>query len=109
MAISESRHGDAVVIRIDGRLDNSSTEELEQLVRDVLERKEQKILFDFSGLDYINSSGLRILIMAFQQLRPDGGKIGICGIRDYIQEVFEVSGYDRLFAMFPTVEESDGF
>ncbi|TVM19979.1 anti-sigma factor antagonist [Oceanidesulfovibrio indonesiensis] len=101
MSVSNSQEGGVVVITVKGRLDSSETQGLEEQVLAALERGESKLLFDFHELEYINSSGLRILVMAYQRLKKkNDGTVAISGLRDYILEIFEISGYDRLFDIY---------
>ncbi|MUM77134.1 anti-sigma factor antagonist [Pseudodesulfovibrio sp. F-1] len=100
MAMTESKENGITVLAVDGNLDAEGTQALEEKVLALLEAGETSLLFDFSGLDYINSSGLRILVLAYQRLKKASGRVAICGVRDYIQEVFEVSGYDKIFPLF---------
>lgn len=100
MEIMTSDINGVQVIQVSGRLDARTTGELEEAVQQSLEGGQQKILMDFSDLDYINSSGLRILVMAYQRLKASGGQFAVSGIRDYILEIFEISGYDKLFLVF---------
>lgn len=101
MALSETKNNDIIILAVDGNLDGDGTQVLEEKVVALLENGETKLLFDFSGLDYINSSGLRVLVLAYQRLKKASGTVAICGIKDYIQEVFEVSGYDKIFPLYP--------
>lgn len=101
MAIQTINEQGVSVVSVGGSLDADGTRQLEETVSGMLDNGQTRILFDFSDLDYINSSGLRILVMAYQKLRSSQGKVGICGVKDYIQEVFEISGYDKIFAMYP--------
>lgn len=101
MALNELKENGVTILAVDGSLDAEETQILEARVLALLEAGETSLLFDFSGLDYINSSGLRVLVLAYQRLKKAAGKVAICGIKDYIQEVFEVSGYDRIFPLFP--------
>ena len=39
-------------------------------------------------------------MLAYQRLKKASGKVAICGVKDYIQEVFEVSGYDKIFPLY---------
>lgn len=110
MAINEIRENGIAVITVEGSLDADGTQDLENRVVSLLDGGESNILFDFSKLDYINSSGLRVLVMAYQRLKKNEGKVAICGIKDYIQEIFEVSGYDKIFPLFPSKGDAvDGF
>ena len=106
MAVAETKENNVVVLTITDKLDTEETTVLEKKVVDLLEAGEITFLFDFSDLDYINSSGLRVLVMAYQRLMKHQGKVAICSIKDYIQEIFEISGYDKLFAIYPTRDEA---
>ncbi len=97
-----------VILAVDGNLDGEGTQALEEQVLALLESGSTKLLFDFSSLDYINSSGLRVLVLAYQRLKKNSGAVAICGVKDYIQEVFEVSGYDKIFPLYPARVEALG-
>jgi anti-sigma B factor antagonist len=99
MQLQEIDHPTATVFRIKGRLDATSTTELEQKVLLRLDRGVTHLIMDFSELEYINSAGLRILVMSYQRLHSRGGQVMVCGVRDYIAEIFEISGYNRIFIM----------
>lgn len=100
MALNETKENGVTILSVDGNLDAEGTQAMEEKVVGLLENGETALLFDFSGLDYINSSGLRVLVLAYQRLKKASGKVAICGIKDYIQEVFEVSGYDKIFPLY---------
>ena len=106
MDIMETSQSGVAIIEIKGRLDSKTTGELEQKILAVLEGDGRKLLVDMADLDYINSSGLRVLVMAYQRLKQSGGSLAICGTKDYILEVFEIAGYHRLFNLFPNQEEA---
>ncbi len=108
MALNQSEEKGVVILAVDGNLDGEGTQALEEQVLSLLESGSTKLLFDFSSLDYINSSGLRVLVLAYQRLRKDSGVVAICGVKDYIQEVFEVSGYDKIFPLYPARADALG-
>lgn len=106
MQLRQIEHPSAAVFEVKGRLDGSSSAELEKQVQSCLDHGARHLVMDFSELDYINSAGLRVLVMGYQRLKPDGGRIMICGVRDYIAEVFDISGYNRIFAMCRDVPDA---
>lgn len=101
MAMNELKENGITILAVNGNLDAEGTQAMEEKVVALLANGETSLLFDFSELDYINSSGLRVLVLAYQRLKKSSGRVAICGIKDYIQEVFEVSGYDKIFPLFP--------
>jgi anti-sigma B factor antagonist len=104
MQLHEIEHPGAAVFQVKGRLDAATVAELERKVLQSLDRGVRHLVMDFSELEYINSAGLRVLVMSYQRLNPSGGQVVICGVRDYIAEIFDISGYDRIFAMCPDME-----
>lgn len=101
MSVNISTTGNVAVVTATGRLDTSSVETMEALVLESLDGETPNLLFDFGELEYINSSGLRVLVLAYQRLSPKGGAVSVCGLKDYIREVFEISGYDKIFSIAP--------
>ncbi len=102
------RKNGTAIVNVAGRLDGSTNQEFEELMLGLLDEDLQKIVVDFSDLEYINSSGLRVLVMTFQRITKKGGSLAVCGLRDYILEVFTISGYDMLLQVHPTVEDALG-
>ncbi len=106
MGLTQRNENGVTILAIQGRLDPAETQELEKKVLETVDSDDKKLLFDFSELEYINSSGLRVLVMAYQRMKQNKGHVAICNIRDYILEVFEISGYDKIFSIFPSKEEA---
>ena len=106
MLLKKIHHTDAAIFQIKGRLDSTSTLELEQGVSLCLDQGAKNLVLDFSELDYINSAGLRVLVMSYQRLLPQGGRVMVCGVKDYIAEIFTISGYNRIFSMFPDLDRA---
>lgn len=99
-----SEYPDTMVFHLQGRLDSSATDEFEEKVMASLAQGIRHLVLDFTELEYINSAGLRVLVMSHQRLNPNGGRLMICGTRDYIAEIFTISGYDQVFAMYPDLD-----
>jgi len=106
MELAVTTVGPVTILTINGRLDSNSSKELEDQVMGLVTGGVSKLLMDFGGVDYINSSGLRVLLMAFQHLKKSGGKLHLCNIKDYMNEVFEISGYTEIFPIFPGQAEA---
>jgi anti-sigma B factor antagonist len=106
MELVEKVSGDVTILVLNGRLDSNTSKLLEDKVMDVLRQGCKKLLMDFQDVDYINSTGLRVLLLALQQLKKSQGKLFLCCIKDYMKEVFEISGYTEIFPIFTTQEEA---
>ena len=63
------------------------------------------LLFDLSALEYLSSGGLRIVLVAVKNVRRREGKVALAGLNQYVNEIFEVSGFNTLIPIKETVEE----
>jgi anti-sigma B factor antagonist len=100
MNITQKTADNITILELSGRLDTRTSPDLETRVLEILDAGHRRLLMDFSDLDYINSTGLRILVMAFQRLSQEGGQLAVCGVKDYIFEIFDISGYNKLFPLY---------
>lgn len=105
MQLVEKEVGEVSVLELGGRLDSNTSKVLEDKVMELLGQGKKKLLMDFKDVDYINSTGLRVLLLALQQLKKIQGRLVLCTIKDYMKEVFEISGYTEIFPIFATEEE----
>ena len=94
-----------VILKITGRLDAESSILAEKQVRDILDDGKTRILFDFDKLEYISSAGLRVILMAIKDLRTKDGKVVLCALNEYVQEVFDVSNFASIIPITATTAE----
>jgi anti-sigma B factor antagonist len=106
MDSKQSDYPKATVFHLAGRLDATHVGQLERQVIGCLDGGAKNLIFDFAALDYINSAGLRILVLSYQRLQPQGGQVFVCGAKDYIVEIFDISGYNRIFPMLPDLDRA---
>ncbi|MFU2207056.1 MAG: STAS domain-containing protein [Desulfovibrio sp.] len=106
MQLVERENGGVTVLELGGRLDSNTSKVLEDKIMEILGQGKTKVLMDFKGVDYINSTGLRVLLLALQQLKKIQGQLVLATIKDYMKEVFEISGYTEIFPIYPTQEEA---
>jgi len=106
MELVEKNTGDVTILVLNGRLDSNTSKILEDKVMDILRQGCKKVLMDFQDVDYINSTGLRVLLLALQQLKKNQGRLFLCCIKDYMKEVFEISGYTEIFPIFVSQDDA---
>lgn len=106
MQLVERENAGVTVLELGGRLDSNTSKVLEDKIMEILGQGRTKVLMDFKDVDYINSTGLRVLLLALQQLKKIQGKLVLSTIKDYMKEVFEISGYTEIFPIYPTQEEA---
>ncbi len=91
MNILKNQNGTSLTIALEGRLDTSTSPQLENELRTALDGITE-LLFDLDKLDYISSAGLRVLLSAQKTMKKQG-EMEICNVKPEIMEIFEVTGF----------------
>ncbi len=97
MEITEKKTDKAIIAEINGRIDAVTTSDAEQYLNSLVDNNETNIIIDCKNLDYINSSGLRILIMNLKKQTARNKKLLLCNLQNNIKDVFKFSGFTNLF------------
>ncbi len=95
------------VIAVSGRIDQSSADTFDKALKpflDTCRSDEPPLIIDFSGVDYISSVGLRVLMLASRQVKTQSGRIGIAALTPVVAEVFQISRFNLVFQVFATQE-----
>ena len=105
MEIQNRTENDVLIIAIDGRLDAANAAVAEGEINKALEGDQNRLLFDLSGLEYLSSGGLRVILGAAKEIRRREGKVALAALKEYVYEIFEVSGFTAMIPIKDTVEE----
>ena len=84
-----------LTVVLEGRLDTNTSSLLEAELYSSLDGV-IKLVFDFSGLTYISSSGLRILLYAQKTMTARGGEMIVRNVNDIIMDIFDVTGFSDI-------------
>ena len=91
MEIIKTLNGDELTLQVKGELNVANSKELEDVVSNSL-RGITKLIFDFSELAYISSSGLRILLVA-QKIMLKQGQMIVRGCNEDVMDIFTITGF----------------
>jgi anti-sigma B factor antagonist len=106
MEIKASEENGISTVELIGNLDTASAGPVEAELMKLIEDNAIQLLVDFTDVPFIASSGLRVLLKTGQTLQANGGKLHICCINDTVREVFEISGFDRIFSLFDSKQDA---
>lgn len=91
LKIEKKNEGTKDIVLLSGRLDTTTSPELEAFVEKEL-TDAQELVFDLADLEYISSAGLRV-ILKVQKLMNKKGSLKLIHVNDVIEEIFEVTGF----------------
>lgn len=97
ITIHVENSGPVAVVAVKGRLDASTSGELEKKLSEAGGAEKKPLVLDFGDLEYISSAGLRVLISLCQSKR----KAVICSMPELVAEVFDISGLSSMIEHYP--------
>lgn len=97
MTIDKNLNGDVLNVAITGRLDTTTAPTLEEDIKPALEGVKE-LNFDFAGLEYISSAGLRVLL-SVQKIMNKQGSMKISNVIPEIMEVFDITGFTDILTI----------
>jgi anti-anti-sigma factor len=99
MQIGESRNGGVDVIAPVGRIDTTTVGALEARLTPLLAGAAPRVVIDFTGVEYISSAGLRVLLIAARRVQSARGRLVLCGMEGAVRQVFQLAGFVPLFTI----------
>lgn len=88
---------DKFLVTLDGELDTAAAEDVEKALQPLYSVNGLDVIIDCTNLEYIASSGLRILISILKGAIAGGSKVVLKGLNDDIKDVFKLTGFISLF------------
>jgi anti-anti-sigma factor len=106
--VETHERGNAVVLRVHGRLDAGTSAELDKQLNAVIDgdHAAQALVLDFSPTVFISSAGLRVLLAAAKKLQSARRAFLLCGINADIMEVFKMTGFHRVLRIHDSVDDA---
>jgi anti-anti-sigma factor len=95
LEISVDGGDDRALLRLEGELDLASAERLEDALRGAEAGRPELLVIDLRGLAFIDSSGLRLLLMAGERARKDGRRLIVVRGPSEVDRIFEITGADQ--------------
>jgi anti-sigma B factor antagonist len=103
---TEQLGNDAYVISLAGEVDLYTAPEFKQQLLEVIGQGGKQVVVDFGNTTFIDSTTLGVLVGGVKRLRTNEGQLSlVCSDRN-ITKIFEITGLDRVFTIYPTRDEA---
>lgn len=103
MEISENSRDGVLVISASGRLDSSSAGALEAVLP-ARTKDRPAVVLNLADVPYVSSAGLRVLLIGAKAAKAAGNKLVITGLSPAVREVFDISGFSKIFTIEADVD-----
>lgn len=97
---------DVAVIALTGEVDIYSAPEFKETLVRGIEDGARRIIVDLSGVTFIDSTALGVLVSGAKRVRPQNGALDIVCSDENITRIFEITGLDRIFGIYASREEA---
>lgn len=93
MSVTREKNGEILLVSTAGQINSANAAELETQLLQWVEEGEHKWVLDMSGVEYISSAGLRVVLLLAKRLKQQGGHVVMCSLQPHVLEVFDISGF----------------
>lgn len=94
------------VIEIGGEIDVYTAPRLRETIVNAVEAGQNRLIIDVQQVQFLDSTGLGVLVGALKRVRADGGSLDIVCTQERILKIFEITGLDKVFGLHGSVDEA---
>jgi anti-anti-sigma factor len=103
--ITSIKRNDYIILSINGRIDGSSSFDLDSAFQDLTSKDTRKIIVNFSNVTYLSSAGIRVFVNYQKKLKKIDGEILLHSMTPVVDEVFKLSGLKSVFKIINSDSE----
>ncbi len=97
MNVEISERDGRLVVALIGEFGNTVSRDAEKALQPVMEQDDHDVVIDCEKLEYISSTGLRLLLNIYKHQQSTGHRAIVSHLKDYVEEVFQVGGFLTIF------------
>lgn len=107
MAFNFEMMDDVAVLFVSGKLmGGNETSEIQERVKELIAERIKKVIIDLSGVKWLNSLGIVMLLSSYTLLQNSGGNLKVAGALDSVSHVFMTTKLNTIFGLYPTVAQA---
>jgi anti-sigma B factor antagonist len=94
------------VLAVGGEVDVATAPRLRERLIELVNDGQHRIVVDLSAVEFLDSTGLGVLVGALKRVRTHDGDLALVCTESRVLKVFEITGLNKVFAMFASVDEA---
>lgn len=107
LTVTKDTHDDKMILFCEGRLDATTTPQLERVLQELVEGNQHLVRIDFHKVEYLSSAGLRTLLAFTKKLKSQGGGLVLSQVHDDVMDIISMGGFDHILSIHSTGEEAE--
>jgi anti-sigma B factor antagonist len=105
LEVSTRDVGEHTVIKLKGEVDIYTAPALRETIVDAVDKGRYKIAVDLDEVDFLDSTGLGVLVGGLKRVKQHEGELGIICNQDKILRIFKITGLTKIFNMYTSSDE----
>ena len=89
------------IVDLPARIDASAEQTLTDSYQEAVAGSPKRIVLNFTGVDYLSSTGIALIVGILARARTDGRQISAAGLSDHYREIFEITRLADFMKIFP--------
>jgi anti-anti-sigma factor len=102
MDIATDTIDDTTVVRLTGNLDTTTSTAAQAALDELMDGGCTALLVNLQKVEFVSSAGLRVLLATAKRMNKSGGSLKISNLNETVNEVFEISGFSSILAVYDT-------
>jgi anti-sigma B factor antagonist len=94
------------VLAVTGELDVATAPQLRQEAVRLANSGSTHLVIDLSGVDFLDSTGLGVIVGVLKRLRTHGGELAVAGAENHVRKVFDITRISDIVAMYDTADDA---
>lgn len=99
LVIRQERFDGGIVLMPIGDIDLSRSPDLLAEITAISKQHPQRLIVDLAEVDYMDSSGVAVLVLAYKLLTGGGSRLILCGMKDKVRAIFEIARLDTVLTI----------
>lgn len=105
MNIKFKKKDNTLVVKIDGELDHHTSEKVKEVIDKEYEKGYKNLIFDFKGLNFMDSSGIGVIIGRYKKVKENNGCTAMINVNSHLYKIIELSGLLRIIKCYDSISD----
>jgi len=106
--VETTSRGNATILTLRGEIDVYTAPRLRQAIVDVVDGGAQHVVLDMEKVEFLDSTGLGVMVEGLKRITGRAGTLSVVATQDKILKIFDITGLNKAFGMYGSVEEAVG-
>jgi anti-sigma B factor antagonist len=108
LLVETREHGDWTIVDVKGEVDLYTAPRLKERLKDLVGAGKHRLLVNLEGVEFMDSTGLGVLIGALKRAREANGALELAGLRNPVRKVLSITGLNRVFTIHESADRATG-